>query len=190
MTTIASYLKVAELAEGHRVASVMFGKLSRNIRVELLLPLSERTMDGDDFISMCRLEMDRLTEQTPNIPKHIEKKFAVRFQDLLQQNFYPPELLQLHPVDIYRDDKEAAEDRTASVIASAALHFQRAAHAAKQEEVVPPPPPPGEVRQELAHLSQLKAVSSALRKDTGPSLAPFFGTPPSPAVSEDALQEV
>lgn len=204
MTTIASYLKVAEMAEGHRVASVMFGKLSRNIRVELLLPLSERTMDGDDFIAMCRSEMDRLTEQTPDIPKQVEKKFAARFHDLLQKDFYPPELLQLHPVDVYRDETvetvETGEERAASVVASAALQFQRAAQAARMAplaEVKEPlpvqvqSPPKGEVKQELAELSRMKTVSSVLRREWEPAMpsmegvAPFFDVTPTP--SEDAL---
>lgn len=191
MTTVASYLKVAEMAEGHRVASVMFGKLSRNIRVELLLPLCERTMDGDDFIAMCRSEMDRLTEQTPDIPKKVEKKFATRFHDLLQKDFYPPELLQLHPVDVYRDEQAAAEERTASVVASAALQFQRAAQAARMapvmevKEPIMALEPTGEVKQELAELHRMKTVSSVLRREWEPSMAtaPVDGC----ASSEDAL---
>lgn len=193
MTTVQSYLRLSELAEGHRVASVMFGKLSRNIRVELMLPTTERTMDGDDFIAMCRSELDRLTEQSPDIPKKIEKRFAVKFEDLLQTDFYPPELLQLHPVEVYRNEAEAVEQRTATVVASAASQFQRALEQRKearelQQQVeqagkaAPPHPPPPlfpipeqQVAHELKTLNKLQAVSNLLRrKPAVPAMAiPF-----------------
>lgn len=192
MTTVQSYLRLSELAEGHRVASVMFGKLSRNIRVELMLPTTERTMDGDDFIAMCRSELDRLTEQSPDIPKKIEKRFAVKFEDLLQTDFYPPELLQLHPVEVYRNEAEAVEQRTAAVVASAASQFQRALEqrkeAARGEVQHQPPPPPlfpipeapardsEQVAHELKTLHRLQAVSNLLRrKPPGPAVV---ATPP------------
>ena len=49
-TTIMQFLKINELMEGHRVASVQYGKVSRTIRLELTLPLSERTLNGTNMI--------------------------------------------------------------------------------------------------------------------------------------------
>ena len=46
ITTIAQFLKVAEKMEGHRAASVAYSKFSRNISVELSLPVKERLVDG------------------------------------------------------------------------------------------------------------------------------------------------
>ena len=37
LTTISEFLKVSELSENHRSSSLFFGKLSRNIKVELSL---------------------------------------------------------------------------------------------------------------------------------------------------------
>lgn len=195
MTTVQSYLRLSELAEGHRVASVMFGKLSRNIRVELMLPVTERTMDGDDFIAMCRSELDRLTEQSPDIPKRIENKFSSTFEDLLQTDFYPPELLQLHPVEVYRNDAEAVEQRTANVVANAAMHFHRVVEQRRKDEAAalpaaplfPIPESPGHreselVAQELKTLNRLQAVSSLLRRKPPPE-------PPLPAVSAPVPEE-
>ena len=42
ITTVAQFLRVSELMEGHRVASIAFGRFSRNIAVELSLPTQER----------------------------------------------------------------------------------------------------------------------------------------------------
>ncbi len=181
VTTVASYLRFSELSEGNRVAALMFGKLSRNIRVELLLPITERTMDGNDFIAMCRSELDRLTEQTPDIPKKIEHQFLRQFEDLLQTDFYPPELQDLHPVEIYREDPKV--QREADVLAHAALAFQRVLPAPRsqpKEEEEPPaeiilnvekPKPVGpvsvteakeKVSQELSELTRLQSVSSRI----------------------------
>jgi hypothetical protein len=180
VTTVASYLRFSELSEGNRVAALMFGKLSRNIRVELLLPITERTMDGNDFIAMCRSELDRLTEQTPDIPKKIEHKFLRQFEDLLQTDFYPPELQDLHPVEIYREDPKIQRD--ADVLAHAALAFQKVlpprveakVEADKPVEVVlnvekPVAAAPVNsagmkeiVSQELSELTRLQSVSSRI----------------------------
>ena len=64
ITTVSQFLRVSELLESHRVASLAFGKLSRNIAVELSLPIKERTTDGTAFLSACRVELDKLIEQS------------------------------------------------------------------------------------------------------------------------------
>ena len=45
-TTGISVLKINEMMEGCRVASLQYGKLSRTIRLELSLPVEERSIDG------------------------------------------------------------------------------------------------------------------------------------------------
>jgi hypothetical protein len=125
ITTIGSFLRVSELAEGNRVAALSYGKLASNIRVEMLLPGSERTMSGSDFISLCRAEMDRLSEQTPDIPRKIEREFLNVFKGLIAKGdaaFYTPELLQLRPVEIYsakKEPKHPQHSRTAGATAGA-----------------------------------------------------------------------
>lgn len=105
ISTISSFLRVSELSEGNRVAALSYGKLASNIRVELLLPRTERTMSGSDFIAICRAELDRLTEQTPDIPVEIERKFNREFSTLIIQGddaFYTPNILTMRAVDIYK----------------------------------------------------------------------------------------
>ena len=80
ITTIAQFLRVSELLESHRVSSLAFGKLSRNISVELSLPVKERTTDGTAFLSSCRIELDKLIEQSPTIPLNILSKFDKKFK--------------------------------------------------------------------------------------------------------------
>ena len=75
ITTIAQFLRVSELLEGHRAASIAYSKLSRKIAVELSLPSDERSMPGIDYIKQCRSDIDRLIEQSPPIPPEILNTF-------------------------------------------------------------------------------------------------------------------
>jgi hypothetical protein len=104
ITTIAQFLRVSELLEGHRAASIAYSKFSRNIAVELSLPVSQRTCDGFDFVVSCRNELDRLIEQSPNIPTAIVQQFANRFAN---SAFFKPDILDITPVKIYKNDAEA-----------------------------------------------------------------------------------
>jgi hypothetical protein len=104
ITTVAQFLRVSELLEGHRSASIAYSKFSRNISVELSLPVSQRTNNGFDFIVTCRTELDRLIEQSPNIPTKIVNEFAKRFNS---SAFFKPDILDITPVKIYKNDPEA-----------------------------------------------------------------------------------
>ena len=101
VTTIAQFLRVSELLEGHRSASIAYSKFSRNISVELSLPTDERSCGGREFITKCRNEIDRLIEQSPNIPLHIVKLFGKKFQD---SEFVKPDILEITGVEVYKDD--------------------------------------------------------------------------------------
>jgi hypothetical protein len=95
-TTIMQFLKINELMEGHRVASVQYGKLSRTIRLELTLPLSERIQDGTTMVENCRNEYDRLIEQSPNVPKKTIDDFEREFPD--DNQFFKPEIMHIQPI--------------------------------------------------------------------------------------------
>ena len=95
-TTIMQFLKINELMEGHRVASVQYGKVSRTIRLELTLPLSERTQNGTNMIENMRAEYDRLIEQSPNVPKKMIDSFEREFPD--DNAFFKPEIMHIQPI--------------------------------------------------------------------------------------------
>lgn len=105
MTTIAQFLKVSELMESHRVCSVHYGKLSRNIRLELTLPLQERTHDGSNMIEICRSEFDRLIEQSPPIPGDVLRKFEKKM-DEDGGTYTTPEILGVHSIIPYNGHRE------------------------------------------------------------------------------------
>lgn len=78
LSTIQQYLKISEINEMHRIASISWDKLSRNIRIELAKTPTERG-DAKHFIKMCRLEYDRLMETSPAIRNNTITKFFSSF---------------------------------------------------------------------------------------------------------------
>ena len=105
-TTIMQFLKINELMEGHRVASIQYGKISRTIRLELTLPLIERTQNGTNMIENMRAEYDRLIEQSPNVPKKILDNFEKEFPD--EQDFFKPEIMHIQPISPFKAIQENA----------------------------------------------------------------------------------
>lgn len=104
IATIMQFLKINELMESHRSASQMYGKLSRKIRLELNLPLVNRTLDGAVMVQDCHQEMDRLIEQSPPIPKSVLVAFDKEFPD--DNIFTKPEILHVHPILPFKAIKE------------------------------------------------------------------------------------
>ena len=80
VSTLQNFLKVAELMEGHRIAGVSWGKLQRNIAIELALDPNRRVNQGD-FLKLSRAEYDRLIEAGPMIDDGIIKQFNKKFKN-------------------------------------------------------------------------------------------------------------
>ncbi len=81
LTSLQSYFRFAQKSEGHSNAAVGWGKLERNIRIELRIDKAARK-DADSFMKVCRAEYDRLLEQSPVIPKDVIKKFKNKFNHI------------------------------------------------------------------------------------------------------------
>lgn len=81
LTTLANFFKYAQLSESNRVASISWGKFQRQLAIELSLHPDDR-IDSMDFIKICRVEQDRLIEQSPPIPDDIINAFEREFKDL------------------------------------------------------------------------------------------------------------
>ena len=143
ITTVAQFLRVSELLEGHRAASLAYSKFARNLSVELSLPVKERTEDGSTFISNCRVELDRLIEQSPDIPEDIIKSFVKRFPEpgmdssgnpTNEYDFFRPEILDIRPIKIYRDNE--AELRRKAQLARIAAKKEAEEEAKKVKELL------------------------------------------------------
>lgn len=63
-----------ELSEQHRMASLRFISFFRDISSELTISPENRT-NPIDYITLKRLELDKMLEQSPNIPESIIQEF-------------------------------------------------------------------------------------------------------------------
>jgi hypothetical protein len=70
IATIQTFLKVSESLEGHRVASVAWGKYYHNVKTELQKEPDDRE-DVVDFMKYAKMEYEKLVEQSPPIPPEI-----------------------------------------------------------------------------------------------------------------------
>jgi hypothetical protein len=78
LTTLNNFLRFAQLSEANKVASISWGKFQRLLAVELAIAPLDR-MDARDFLKMCRNELDRLIEQSPQVPDSILEQFQKKF---------------------------------------------------------------------------------------------------------------
>jgi hypothetical protein len=69
----------AQRSEKHSGSSLGWGKLQRNIQIELSIEREFRK-DADSFVKVCRMEYDRLTEQSPPIPSDVLEIFKIIFR--------------------------------------------------------------------------------------------------------------
>ena len=102
VSTLQNFLKVAELMEGHRIAGVSWGKLQRNIAIELALDPSRRVLESD-FLKLSRAEYDRLIEAGPMIDDGIIKQFNKKFKNY--EVSVPSICNGLDKCNIYKIDK-------------------------------------------------------------------------------------
>ena len=119
ITTIGQFLRVSELNEANRNASISYGKFARNISTELSLPPNERSYNGIDFIQICRNEMDRLIEQSPEINMKIINRFErnPKFKHIVK-----PELINISTIKVYEPTKE---EKAKEFVADAATRFRK-----------------------------------------------------------------
>ncbi len=74
ISTIAQFLKTAELKEGHNIAAKSWDKFNRTVKLELQKKPKERTPKNEVFKSAMK-EYDRLVELSPDIPNSIIEEF-------------------------------------------------------------------------------------------------------------------
>jgi hypothetical protein len=164
MTTVLQFLKVNELMESHRVTSIQYGKLARNIRLELTMPLTERKHDGYNMVEICRAEYDRLIEQSPPVPKGI----LLTFEDDLEANKHPdesntfsrPEILTVLPIQLFDREQEEEKIRARHMKHLEDLKHERELRIVTQKTVTGySPSPRRKLIDEIQSLNEKRLVS-------------------------------
>ena len=119
ITTIYQFLKISEINEGHRVASLSWGKFHRNLESELRRHPLDRT-GATELIKMSKEEYNRLVEISPFIPKKVLNEFNKKFKKNKTLT-KPPIGNTIDPTNIFtmnKDErKKMVDDLNDSVIA-------------------------------------------------------------------------
>jgi len=79
ITTLANFLRYAQGSEAHSGSAIAWGKFARFLNIEMALHPNDR-MEAFAFLKMFRIELDRLIEQSPQIPETIIAKFKHVFR--------------------------------------------------------------------------------------------------------------
>ena len=107
LTTISQFLKLSELSEGHKAASISYGKLSRQIRLEMSLDRNERSQTGGEMVKITDLTLTRLLEQGPNISEKVLKDFERKIKNT-PFNLTLPEIIKMTPIVLNTQDEKRA----------------------------------------------------------------------------------
>jgi hypothetical protein len=79
LQTLGSFWGFAKLQEAHRNADIQWAKLHRFISVEMTLPRNER-IQAKDMLKICREQIERLSETSPQAPPHILDLFHTKME--------------------------------------------------------------------------------------------------------------
>jgi hypothetical protein len=82
ISTVAQFLKTAELKEGHNIACKSWDKFNRTIKLELQKNPKERTNKHDLFTHAMK-EFDRLVELSPDIPTSVIDEFKTIYRNTI-----------------------------------------------------------------------------------------------------------
>ncbi len=86
--TVAQFLRIAEINEGHRVATIAWDKFARNIKIELAKnPVDRRP--ASELVKVCKEEFDRLIETSPKLNDKVIIEFNKIFNGV---NIIKPEI--------------------------------------------------------------------------------------------------
>lgn len=104
ISTIYQFLKISEINEGHRIATLSWGKFHRNLETELTRHPLDR-MKPNELLNISKEEFNRLIEISPPIDKGILKLFNSKFGK--NEELYKPEIGNtINSVNIYRISEE------------------------------------------------------------------------------------
>tara|TARA_A100001015_G_C14923636_1_gene685340 strand:+ start:99 stop:1022 length:924 start_codon:yes stop_codon:yes gene_type:complete len=79
ITTIYQFLKISEINEGHRIATLSWGKFHRNLEAELTRHPLDR-MKPIELMNISKEEYNRLIEISPQLDNKILKLFSSKFK--------------------------------------------------------------------------------------------------------------
>jgi len=89
LTNFQEMFTFKEQSEKHKISSLRFLSFFREISCELSMDPEHRS-PPNDFITMKRLEFDKMLEQSPNVPQTIANLFNSKFNKI---SFHKPDIV-------------------------------------------------------------------------------------------------
>ena len=118
LTTLGNFFQYAQKSESNRVAGIAWGKFQRLLAVELAINPNDR-IEAMDFLKICRGELDRLIEQSPQIPDDVIADFERVFKHI--PNLKVPDIC--HGIE-HTTVFDANKARLGKIAADAVLHLR------------------------------------------------------------------
>lgn len=138
ISTIAQFLRISELMESHRVASLGWGKYYRGLSAELARSPDDRP-PVFEMMRQSRVEFERLSEMSPIVDEEILKIFEREYKDEMPEEMSRPEICDgFRAVHVFEPE---SVQRQAQVVALAAqrFHQNRQVHPNVDVEMQTPP---------------------------------------------------
>ena len=89
ISAVSQFLKLAQLSENHRVASLAWGKFYSSMRNQLRLRVDDRT-DPKEFLGSICSEYDRLYEISPPLLNRFVDRMTRKLQGMVTNRFKIP----------------------------------------------------------------------------------------------------
>jgi len=113
ISTVAQFLKTAELKEGHNIAAKTWDKFNRTLKLELQKNPSERTPKNEVFKSAMK-DYDRLVELSPDIPNNVIHEFKHTYKNSI--DLIKPEIAgYIISSKVYEDKKIICDDTNINI---------------------------------------------------------------------------
>ena len=109
LNTLASHFGWAALKESHRMTSSSYSKIHRFIMIELSLPRKER-MEAQDMLKVVRDQLDRLHENSPQVPDGVIRKFKSQFGNTTPDLSKPNITNGLDPIQVHKEGQSPPAD--------------------------------------------------------------------------------
>jgi hypothetical protein len=117
IATIQTFLKVSESLEGHRVASVAWGKYYHNVKTELQKEPEDRE-DVVDFMKYAKMEYEKLVEQSPPIPPVIVERLKSNVNKSEVHVHLPPNVGVFEKIEIGKQGIRMVPESSVAQIAT------------------------------------------------------------------------
>ena len=137
IATIQTFLKVSESLEGHRVASVAWGKYYHNVKTELQKEPEDRE-DVVDFMKYAKMEYEKLVEQSPPIPPAIVDKLKANINKSDVHVYLPPNAGVFERIEIGKQGiRMVPESSVAQVATKEKSNMERVLHEIDKSDSLP-----------------------------------------------------